>query len=39
MSRSITRYPYFVYGNKQDGTSYRGPSNSLSLGNPGRGGR
>jgi photosystem II stability/assembly factor-like uncharacterized protein len=34
--------PYFVYGNKQDGTSYRGPSNSLSpagfataLDNPG----
>jgi photosystem II stability/assembly factor-like uncharacterized protein len=24
--------PYFVYGNKQDGQSYRGPSNSL-LGN------
>ena len=22
--------PYFVYGNKQDGSSYRGPSNSLS---------
>jgi photosystem II stability/assembly factor-like uncharacterized protein len=22
--------PYFVYGNKQDGPSYRGPSNSLS---------
>ena len=22
--------PYSVYGNKQDGTSYRGPSNSLS---------
>jgi photosystem II stability/assembly factor-like uncharacterized protein len=28
--------PYFVYGNKQDGTSYRGPSNSLGGG--GRGG-
>jgi photosystem II stability/assembly factor-like uncharacterized protein len=28
--------PYFVYGNKQDGTSYRGPSNSLAGG--GRGG-
>uniref|UniRef100_Q026X0 Glycosyl hydrolase, BNR repeat-containing protein n=1 Tax=Solibacter usitatus (strain Ellin6076) TaxID=234267 RepID=Q026X0_SOLUE len=24
--------PYFVYGNKQDGTSYRGPSNSLGGG-------
>jgi photosystem II stability/assembly factor-like uncharacterized protein len=24
--------PYFVYGNKQDGTSYRGPSNSLQFG-------
>ena len=23
--------PYFVYGNKQDGSSYRGPSNSLSA--------
>src|SRR5260221_7762025 len=23
-----TRVPYFVYGNKQDGPSYRGPSNS-----------
>ena len=30
--------PYFVLGNKQDGTSYRGPSNSLSLGGGGRGG-
>ena len=29
--------PYFVYGNKQDGTSYRGPSNSLGGGG-GRGG-
>src|SRR5260370_26304215 len=28
--------PYYVYGNKQDGTSYRGPSNSLGGG--GRGG-
>ena len=28
--------PYFVYGNKQDGSSYRGPSNSLGGG--GRGG-
>src|SRR2546429_9865526 len=24
--------PYFVYGNKQDGPSYRGPSNSLRFG-------
>jgi photosystem II stability/assembly factor-like uncharacterized protein len=24
--------PYFVYGNKQDGPSYRGPSNSLQFG-------
>ena len=23
--------PYFVYGNKQDGSSYRGPSNSLAA--------
>jgi len=30
--------PYFVYGNKQDGTSYRGPSNSLSAGGFGGGG-
>lgn len=30
--------PYFVYGNKQDGTSYRGPSNSLSEGGFGGGG-
>jgi photosystem II stability/assembly factor-like uncharacterized protein len=30
--------PYFVYGNKQDGTSYRGPSNSLSSGGFGGGG-
>ncbi|HXB68135.1 MAG TPA: hypothetical protein VNY05_07820 [Candidatus Acidoferrales bacterium] len=29
--------PYFVYGNKQDGSSYRGPSNSLGGGG-GRGG-
>jgi photosystem II stability/assembly factor-like uncharacterized protein len=28
--------PYFVYGNKQDGESYRGPSNSLSFGFRGR---
>jgi photosystem II stability/assembly factor-like uncharacterized protein len=27
-----TRVPYFVYGNKQDGPSYRGPSNSRSGG-------
>jgi photosystem II stability/assembly factor-like uncharacterized protein len=26
------RIPYFVYGNKQDGPSYRGPSNSRSGG-------
>jgi photosystem II stability/assembly factor-like uncharacterized protein len=26
--------PYFVYGNKQDATSYRGPSNSLQGGIP-----
>jgi len=30
--------PYFVYGNKQDGSSYRGPSNSLSSEGGGRGG-
>ena len=24
--------PYFLYGNKQDGPSYRGPSNSLQFG-------
>ena len=30
--------PYFVYGNKQDGSSYRGPSNSLSSDGGGRGG-
>src|ERR687884_1447312 len=24
------RVPYYVYGNKQDGPSYRGPSNSRS---------
>src|SRR5262249_46607194 len=29
--------PYFVYGNKQDGSSYRGPSNSLSGGRGGGG--
>jgi photosystem II stability/assembly factor-like uncharacterized protein len=26
------RIPYFVYGNRQDGSSYRGPSNSLGGG-------
>jgi photosystem II stability/assembly factor-like uncharacterized protein len=30
--------PYFVYGNKQDGPSYRGPSNSRSGGFGGGGG-
>jgi photosystem II stability/assembly factor-like uncharacterized protein len=30
--------PYFVYGNKQDGSSYRGPSNSLAVGGFGGGG-
>ena len=30
--------PYFVYGNKQDGSSYRGPSNSLAAGGFGGGG-
>jgi len=30
--------PYFVYGNKQDGSSYRGPSNSLAGGRGGFGG-
>ena len=30
--------PYFVYGNKQDGSSYRGPSNSLQFGGFGGGG-
>src|SRR5690349_22035148 len=30
--------PYFVYGNKQDGPSYRGPSNSLQFGGFGGGG-
>jgi len=29
--------PYFVYGNKQDGSSYRGPSNSLAGGRGGAG--
>ena len=29
--------PYFVYGNKQDGPSYRGPSNSLQFGGFGGG--
>lgn len=27
-----TRVPYYVYGNKQDGPSYRGPSNSRTGG-------
>ena len=27
-----SRVPYYVYGNKQDGPSYRGPSNSRSAG-------
>ena len=31
-----TQIPYFVYGNKQDGSSYRGPGNSLA--GSGRGG-
>ena len=31
--------PYFVYGNKQDGPSYRGPSNSRTDEGGGRGGR
>ncbi|HKV27314.1 MAG TPA: hypothetical protein VJN90_03435 [Candidatus Acidoferrales bacterium] len=31
--------PYNVYGNKQDGGSYRGPSNSLQFGGFGGGGR
>ena len=30
--------PYFVYGNKQDGPTYRGPSNSLGGGGGGGGG-
>ncbi|PYU50638.1 MAG: sialidase [Acidobacteria bacterium] len=30
--------PYFVYGNKQDGPSYRGPSNSLQFAGFGGGG-
>ena len=29
-----SQVPYFVYGNKQDATSYRGPSNSLQGGIP-----
>ena len=32
------RVPYYVYGNKQDGPSYRGPSNSRSGGFGGGGG-
>ncbi|MBI3490525.1 MAG: sialidase [Acidobacteria bacterium] len=31
--------PYYVYGNKQDGPSYRGPSNSRLDEGSGRGGR
>jgi len=31
--------PYNVYGNRQDGSSYRGPSNSLQFGFGGGGGR
>lgn len=30
--------PYYVYGNRQDGSSYRGPSNSLQFGGFGGGG-
>jgi photosystem II stability/assembly factor-like uncharacterized protein len=30
--------PYFVYGNRQDGPSFRGPSNSLQFGSFGGGG-
>src|SRR5437667_1704940 len=30
--------PYFVYGNRQDGPSFRGPSNSLQFGDFGGGG-
>jgi photosystem II stability/assembly factor-like uncharacterized protein len=30
--------PYFVYGNRQDGPSFRGPSNSLQFGGFGGGG-
>ncbi|HEV8598081.1 MAG TPA: hypothetical protein VGQ69_01830 [Gemmatimonadales bacterium] len=33
-----TRIPYYVYGNKQDGPSYRGPSNSRTGGGGGGGG-
>ncbi|MEK7402836.1 MAG: sialidase, partial [Gemmatimonadota bacterium] len=33
-----TRIPYYVYGNRQDGPSYRGPSNSRSGGGFGGGG-
>jgi len=32
------RVPYYVYGNKQDGPSYRGPSNSRTGGGGGGGG-
>jgi photosystem II stability/assembly factor-like uncharacterized protein len=31
------RVPYYVYGNRQDGQSYRGPSNSLTGGRRGGG--
>ncbi len=31
------RIPYYVYGNRQDGTSYRGPSNSRTGGSIARG--
>jgi photosystem II stability/assembly factor-like uncharacterized protein len=30
--RTDNQIPYFVYGNRQDGASHRGPSNSLSGG-------
>jgi photosystem II stability/assembly factor-like uncharacterized protein len=33
-----TRIPYYVYGNRQDGPSYRGPSNSRTGGGGGGGG-
>ncbi len=33
-----TRVPYYLYGNRQDGPSYRGPSNSRSGGGGGGGG-
>ena len=31
------KIPYFVYGNEQDNSSYRGPSNSLNSGRGGGG--